>query len=337
MHLGMQTATAALVLLFIQMPVVLGEDIVVYSGNFSCSSWLGYWSTSLGPIAGKVTVQVRSLDNPPIRASYAALANYQQASLHFYNSYYCGASQAQLSLDGPTLVSKTVDVGYGTPGTDCQCSSPFCTTYAYVKCGAASRCNPASLYCSDKSGTGKFEVIITEKTSAATTTGAPTTQTPALTTTPPPAQVLAESQPTPTPRPVPAFQRLPQMTHVVKMAVSLPMTVEQFNADAQTKFKESIAKAAGAMPEDVTIDQIEAIPVGRRRLLASIIRVDTSVKAVDTAAAEAMRGKLTSDNINAELKMVCALNCLWLGFPQCVCMRVSLRLRVSQSPRRLAF
>ena len=53
------------------------------------------------------------------------------------------------------------------------------------------------------------------------------------------------------------------------------------------------------MPEDVTIDQIEAISVGRRRLLASIIMVDTSVKAVDTAAAEAMRGKLTSDNINA--------------------------------------
>jgi hypothetical protein len=186
--------------------------------------------------------------------------------------------------------------------------------------------------------TNTWSVLLGQKnTSTVTTTGAPTTQTPALTTTPPPAQVLAESQPTPTPRPVPAFQRLPQMTHVVKMAVSLPMTVEQFNADAQTKFKESIAKAAGAMPEDVTIDQIEAIPVGRRRLLASIIRVDTSVKAVDTAAAEAMRGKLTSDNINAELKMVCALNCLWLGFPQCVCMRVSLRLRVSQSPRRLAF
>ena len=125
------------------------------------------------------------------------------------------------------------------------------------------------------------------------------------------------------------FQPLPQMTHVVKMAVSLPMTVEQFNADAQTKFKESIAKAAGSTPADVTIDEIQSISISRRHLLASSIQVVTSVKAADKAAADAMSGKLTADNINAELKTVCTLACLCLGLPQRVSMRASLRLRVS--------
>lgn len=52
----------------------------------------------------------------------------------------------------------------------------------------------------------------------------------------------------------------------------------------------------------MTIDKIQAISVGRRRLLASSIRVDTSVNAADKAAADAMSGKLTADNINAELE-----------------------------------
>ena len=48
-------------------------------------------------------------------------------------------------------------------------------------------------------------------------------------------------------------------THVVKMAVSLPMTVAEFDDGKQTKFTESIAKVAGAKPADVTIDKIEAM------------------------------------------------------------------------------
>ena len=146
---------------------------------------------------------------------------------------------------------------------------------------------------------------------------------------------VSPSPPPPPPPPPPTAVTV--ATHVVKMAVSLPMTVDQFNADAQTKFKESIAKAAGATPADVTIDKIQAISVGRRRLLASSIRVDTSVNAADKAAADAMSGKLTADNINAELETVCTLTCLCLGLPQRVSMGVSLRLRVSQSPRALRF
>ena len=148
---------------------------------------------------------------------------------------------------------------------------------------------------------------------------------------------LAPASPSPPPPPPPPPTAVTVATHVVKMAVSLPMTEDDFNADAQTKFKESIAKAAGATPADVTIDKIQAISVGRRRLLASSIRVDTSVNAADKAAADAMSGKLTADNINAELETVCTLTCLCLGLPQRVSMGVSLRLRVSQSPRALRF
>lgn len=188
-------ATAALVLPLLQMPVaIVGEErLVVFSSNFTCSSWMPYWSTSMGSIAGPLTVQVRSLDDPPIRASYAALANAEQASRHWLNSYYCGASKAQLSVGGPTLVSKTVKVGLSTTGTNCSCSSSLCTTYAYVHCGAAVvGCNPATqIFCNDQSGTGKFEVTITKIAAVKTTAGVlpPTTPPPtaaAATTTPPP-------------------------------------------------------------------------------------------------------------------------------------------------------
>jgi len=89
--------------------------------------------------------------------------------------------------------------------------------------------------------------------------------------------------------------------HVVKLSLSLPLTKEEFDDEKQAKFKESIAKAAGASPADVSIDGVEGISSARRRLLASGIRIDVSVKAEDNTAADAMVAGLTVDNINAEL------------------------------------
>lgn len=180
-------AIAALALTLLRMPVALGEEhVVVFQGNFSCSTWLPYWSMSMGSVAGELTVQVRSHDRPPIRASYAAIANEEQASLHYLSPYFCGASKAQLTVGGPTLVSKTVKIGLLEPGTDCRCSSSSCTTYAYVHCGAAVGCNPATeLYCFDQRGTGRFEVTITKKSDKVMTT----VGVPPPTTTPLPVQV----------------------------------------------------------------------------------------------------------------------------------------------------
>ena len=90
-------------------------------------------------------------------------------------------------------------------------------------------------------------------------------------------------------------------THVVKMSLSLPLTTDEFDDEKQAKFTAAIAKATGASPADVSIDQVEAISSARRRLLASGVRIDVSIKAKDQASADVMVAGLTVDDINAEL------------------------------------
>ena len=91
----------------------------------------------------------------------------------------------------------------------------------------------------------------------------------------------------------------------MKLSLSLPLSVAEFNPEKQAKFKEAIARAAGASPAGVAIDNIEALASVRRRLLASSgVRIDVSVKAKDKAAADAMGAGLTAGNINAELSKV---------------------------------
>jgi hypothetical protein len=48
----------------------------------------------------------------------------------------------------------------------------------------------------------------------------------------------------------------------VKLSLSLPFTKDEFTEDKQSKFRESLAVAAGVKPADVKIDKIETI-VGR--------------------------------------------------------------------------
>jgi hypothetical protein len=88
--------------------------------------------------------------------------------------------------------------------------------------------------------------------------------------------------------------------HVVKFAVSLPMTEASFTTDKQDLFKKSIATAAAVSVADVNIDKIATI-IGGRRLLAESIRVDTRVTASSEAAAKAIARALTADKMNAEL------------------------------------
>jgi len=82
------------------------------------------------------------------------------------------------------------------------------------------------------------------------------------------------------------------------------MTEDAFTVDAQTKFKDALAQAAGVSNSAVSIDQVEGRRTGHRRLLKDSIRVDTRVKAAYKCTADTMGAKLTADNINGELAML---------------------------------
>jgi hypothetical protein len=85
----------------------------------------------------------------------------------------------------------------------------------------------------------------------------------------------------------------------------LPLAKIDFTADKQSKFRESIAAAAGAKPADVSIDKIESMTgrrnFGRRDLSQSVL-VYIAVKAADVKEADAMATSLTADNINKALE-----------------------------------
>lgn len=131
----------------------------------------------------------------------------------------------------------------------------------------------------------------------AATTACMTSTTPMPSTTSTTAVVSTTTIPIPstTPQPTP---------YVVKMAVSLPLTRQEFNSSAQITFKQSVARAAGVSGTDVSIDRILDMNDGGivlRRLLTSSIRVDTSVQAPNEIAASAIMTSLTADSLNAAL------------------------------------
>ncbi len=65
-----------------------------------------------------------------------------------------------------------------------------------------------------------------------------------------------------------ACRRTTETGYVVKLVLSLALAKYEFTEDKQSKFRESIATAAGAKPADVTIDALDTIltSVGRRLL-----------------------------------------------------------------------
>ena len=95
-------------------------------------------------------------------------------------------------------------------------------------------------------------------------------------------------------------------------AVSLPMTVAEFDAGKQATFKTAIAAVPGVSNADVTIVKIESISSARRggairhvtmrHLLAAGIRINISVKAANQNAGDALGAKLTVTAINAQLQ-----------------------------------
>ncbi len=106
---------------------------------------------------------------------------------------------------------------------------------------------------------------------------------------------MTNASTTPVPRPV---------EYVVILAVSLPLTRQEFNSSEQLKFKESVARTAGVSTIYVSIDRIVdvngSLPV-LRRLLATGIRVDTSIKAPNETTAIAISTSLTANSLNSVL------------------------------------
>jgi hypothetical protein len=88
------------------------------------------------------------------------------------------------------------------------------------------------------------------------------------------------------------------------MAVALPLSRQAFNDSEQLKFRQSVARAAGVSSDDVSIDRIldmdSSLPA-LRRLLATGIRVDTSVQAPNEVTAIAIQTSLTLDSLNTAL------------------------------------
>ena len=89
---------------------------------------------------------------------------------------------------------------------------------------------------------------------------------------------------------------------VVKLVLTLPLSLNAFTNDRQIDFKASLAAAAGVAAKDVTINGIRRVIT--RRVLSESVRVDVSIKAADKGAADTIVGGLTALRINKELAKV---------------------------------
>jgi hypothetical protein len=93
--------------------------------------------------------------------------------------------------------------------------------------------------------------------------------------------------------------------YVIKLVLSLPISITQidFTEDKQSKYRVSIAAAAGAKPADVTIDKIEAMSRrAGRRLLSESVLVYSVIKASDAKTADTMASSLTTNKINGAME-----------------------------------
>lgn len=86
----------------------------------------------------------------------------------------------------------------------------------------------------------------------------------------------------------------------VSFAVSLPLTEAEFDATAQTAYKESVATVASVETTAVSIDSVTAV-ARRRRLLNAGIEVETSVQAASSAAATSISTSITIEALNTQL------------------------------------
>jgi len=93
---------------------------------------------------------------------------------------------------------------------------------------------------------------------------------------------------------------------VVNMVVQIPGTVADFNDVQQGKFMAAVANAADTPVDNIVINAIKEVTTTRRtsrKLLATAVEIDFSVKVADAAAANVLvsSGKLGKDKLDAQL------------------------------------
>jgi len=98
-------------------------------------------------------------------------------------------------------------------------------------------------------------------------------------------------------------------THEVKFEIKLPLSKEAFNLPKQTAFKHVVAETAGVAFAAVTITSID----DARR--ASAVKLDVSVKASSSTAANDIASKVTAEKLNAKLKAAGLPEAEMLKFP----------------------
>lgn len=104
-----------------------------------------------------------------------------------------------------------------------------------------------------------------------------------------------------TPPPAVSVADIEESSPMVEMTLGLPFSVEEFNDEAQNKFRMAIAAAAGVDGEHVFILEIKDIS---RRRQAAGIEVRTAVRTESKDQAQALAGSLTEESLNKELAQV---------------------------------
>ena len=91
--------------------------------------------------------------------------------------------------------------------------------------------------------------------------------------------------------------------HAVEMVVALPYTVEEFDEELQTDFKEGVAATAGVSEDKVEITSIEAIDTARRRrLLNAGIDIKFRILAKTENVATALTTRMDETALNEALE-----------------------------------
>jgi len=111
---------------------------------------------------------------------------------------------------------------------------------------------------------------------------------------------------------------------MVTVAMSIPITMSEFDEGKKASFKSAIAEAVGVSTVDVIIDKIESITTARsgvdisaaRHLLASGIRIDMHLQAANKDTADILGAKLTVTTINAKLQQAGLPSATILEAPQ---------------------
>lgn len=108
-------------------------------------------------------------------------------------------------------------------------------------------------------------------------------------------------QPTNTPPPMVSVADIEESTPMVEMTLALPISAENFDQEAQTKFRMAVGAAAGVDIDKVFILEIKEI--SQRRQDAGI-EVRSAIQTENQEQAQLLAGTLTEESLNNELEQV---------------------------------